>query len=400
MLCIIWTLIISQMAYAQIDLHAHLDMKPGVGPLLFGNSKQIIQAESWDTRLRSKASLESLDPLHSPKIIVVSLYGHPYLSNFGHFDLLKNVQDALEKEYNDIKEFVDKHTENFGIAKTPTEARALLTQKKIVFILSIEGAYGALETEADYKKWIDERGVAIITPFHLTEDHFGGTALLRPWAAIFNSPLSFLESLLITNFSCLSTFCQSPMGVKPDGDLLIRNLLARKVWIDLAHANEMEVREILPELEAKHLPLLITHTQIREVFPAERGVGNLETDYLTKNGGMIGLMPTEDYIAHGMKAPPSGCNEGIAFFRDIFQYTQKRLGEGHVALGSDSNAPIQGLSPRCKTAISKDSQSELEQKGYMNYLQWNELGDYISQDVNWNTKIIEAFLSTWERVRP
>ncbi len=399
MLCIILFLLSGLHAQAQIDLHAHLDMKPGVGVLLNGGTNDPIQADTWYSRFSSKASLASLDALHSPKVIVVSLYGHPILSNPTRFDWMENTRDALEIEYAHIQQFLVRHPLTYGLARTPSEARKLLAAKKNVLILSIEGAYGAFESELDYKKWIDERGVAIVTPFHLTEDHFGGMAFMRPWAAIFNAPIRFFESLLITNLSCLSTFCENPMGVKPDGDLLIRTLLDRKVWIDLAHANEMEVREVLPQLSAKHLPILVTHTQIREVFPAERGVGQMEVDFLTKNGGIIGLMPTEDFIVDSKVPAPSGCNKGIAYFKDIFQYAQKRLGDSHVALGSDSNAPLAGLSPHCKSDSSSKF-NRLEVTGYVNYNQWNELGDYVSDDMNWNSRIIESFLSAWEKVRP
>ena len=397
-LCIICAFFLLSPAWAQVDLHAHLDMKPGLGILLQGDSREPIRANTWDTRILSKASLASLDSFHSPKIIVVSLYGHPFLSHPTRFDWKENTRDALEIEYQHIQQFLSSHSNNFGLARTAQEARTLLTQKKNVFILSIDGAYGALESEADYKKWIDERGVTIVTPFHLSEDHFGGPAFMRPWAAIFNTPLSFLESLLITNLTCLSSYCENPMGMKPDGDILIKALLDRKVWIDLAHANEIEVREILPELEAKHFPMLVTHTQIREVFPAERGVGALEVAYLTKHGGIIGLLPTDDFIVSSNVPSTTGCTEGVTYFKDVFQYAQKRLGEEHVALGSDSNAPLSGLSPHCKSNGTSQF-NQLERNGYQNYSQWNELGDYVADDLNWNGRIVEHFLSTWEKVR-
>lgn len=411
-LCIAWIFgfgsTLGATAQAQLDLHAHLDMKPGMGILLREGPNS---SQTWNSRLQAKESLSTLSALHAPKLTVVSLYAHPVLSKLSrlpHFDPVQNVRDTLEEEYTHLLEFVKNNSQTFGIARTPKEARAFLSDRKNVFVLSIEGAYGALETEADLKKWIDERGVAILTPFHLTEDHFGGVALMRPWAALFNTPIRFLQSLLITNFSCLSHICTSPMGVKPDGDVLIQNLIKRKVWIDLAHANDMEIREILPELEAQKIPVLVTHTEVREVYAAERGLSPLVTDYLAKNGGIIGLIPTDDLIERSTTRSASGCTSGVSFFRDVFRSVQKQLGESRVALGSDINAPITGLAPTCrnsKVAVheslheSVQTQSLLEENGYATYSQWNELGDYVSGDPAWNTKIVDSFLNTWERVR-
>ncbi len=187
--------------------------------------------------------------------------------------------------------------------------------------------------------------------------------------------------------------------MKPDGSTLIDSLIRRKVWIDLAHANELEILEIIPTLKSKKIPLLITHTEIREVFPAERGLGSPEINYLKAQGGMIGLIPTEDLIINTRpKDMQTSCDRGVALFKDIFKYAQQNLGELQVALGSDINAPLKGLAPDCKLQ-GGIGQTELLKKGFYNYSQWKELSDYLSQDPTWNQKIQEAFLSTWDRIR-
>lgn len=403
-LCIILAFLsLHPQAFGQLDLHAHLDMKPGMGVLISGGFNDAPHASQWASRLRTKASSLSLNPLHSPKLVVVSFYAHPYFSRLFHFDLRENVQLALDQEYSDLLTFVQTHAQDWVIAKTPADARSALNAGKHVFVLSIEGADNGLEEENDFKKWIDERGVAIVTPFHLTEDHLGGAAFIPNRLAWLNSPINFIESVMLTGGSCLFGFCKSPVGMKPDGDLLIRNLWKRRVWIDLAHANEMEVRELIPQLAAKKLPLLVTHTEIREVYPAERGVGSLEATYVTEHEGMIGLLPSEDMmpreiIVPGQEAVDPACRSGLTDFKKVFQYARKQLGEMNIALGSDVNSPINGLSPLCKLMPGQNP-SELEQKGYYTYSQWNELSEYVSESPDWNTKIVDRFLELWDHAR-
>ncbi len=376
---------------ASLDLHAHLDLKPGVGFYLQGAFDEAPRAESWDVRLKTKASSLSLSVNENePRIIVVSLYAHPYLSN---------QKPALDLEYEHLSEFTRQHSSEWTIAKTPAEAREAIKNGKHVFILSIEGADQVLETETDYKKWIDERGVAIVTPFHLTEDHLGGVALLRNGLAFFNSPIRFFQSVLLTGGACLKDFCKSYMGIKPDGEIVIQNLMTRKVWVDLAHANDMEIDSLIPIFESRKLPLLVTHTQIRETYPGERGLSPNEITYLTKHDGIIGLLPTGDMLNHPLpNETKSSCTSKLARFKESFRMARTELGTLKVALGSDVNAPINGLSPLCEIKSGQEV-SELEQKGYYTYSQWKTLSNYVSEDPNWNAAIIEKFLSLWEQVR-
>ena len=391
-LCIIMGFLsLASGARASLDLHAHLDLKPGMGPLLQGSFAEPPRAQSWNSRLKTKASSFSLlKNESSPRLIVASFYAHPWLS-----DLKK----ALDLEYEHLTEFVKAHPLEWTIAKQPSEARDAFKKGLSVFVLSIEGADQVLETEADFKTWIDERGVAIVTPFHLTEDHLGGVALLRNGIAFFNSPIRFFESLLLSGGACLKTFCQSPISIKPDGEILIQNLMKRHVWIDLAHANELEVSNLLLLFEEKKLPLLVTHSQIRDTYPAERGVSDLEINYLLKHDGMIGLLPSDDMLNEPMPGEKKGaCTSGLARFKETFQLTRERVGRLKVALGSDVNAPITGLSPLCEP-VSGRAPNELERLGYHTYAQWGELSDYVSEDPKWNTEIIEKFLGLWGELK-
>ncbi|MBS1958832.1 MAG: membrane dipeptidase [Bdellovibrionales bacterium] len=381
-------------ARAQMDLHAHLDLKPGVGLLLRGDFDSPARSSKWDDRVRTKASSQSLTAFESPPLIVISFYGHPFFSNPLSFDWKTNVRDANETEYRHLIEFVRTHP-LFEIAKTPREAENLLSDKRIPIVLSIEGAYGTLENEDDIRKWVDERGVAIVTPFHLSEDHFGGVSMMYKFWGFAAAPIEFFKSMLITGFSCLSDFCKSTVGMTGDGRVLIDSLMRHKVWIDLAHANDIEIGELLPEFKKRKLPILVTHTSPREIYPAERGLPTEVMNAIIDNDGMIGLIPTEDMMKRSWTRSP--CFSGLVEFKQSVHEMIKVLGEERVVLGSDINAPLDGLSPICDVKPGQ-MLSPLEEKGFYTYSQWPTLGQYVSPDTSWSEKSLRHFISLWKRV--
>ena len=383
-------------AYAQVDLHAHLFLKPGMGPLLTGSSHDPVQARSWDSRLETKSNSSSLLSHTTPKIIVVSLYAHPWLSNPLNFDWRANTSLALDREYEELEGFVKAHSDRFILAKNPLEARKALSEKKQVLVLSIEGAYGALETEADLQKWVDRRGLAILTPFHLSEDYFGGSALMPPLLAIFQSPISFFESLIDSGGKCLHSVCKSPVGIKSSGKILLERLMEKKVWIDVAHANEKEIAAMLLMFQPGNLPLLVTHTALRSAYPAERGLGRMEIEYLKKTGGIAGLLPSNDFLNLPPDAP---CQSGLQEFKTELNALDQAIGPGKTAFGTDVNAPIEGLSPACPKPTG-EIMSAFESRGYFRYEDLGALADYAAPDPAWSDRSVENFLASWERIRP
>lgn len=392
-------------AVAQMDLHAHLDLKPGVGLLMRGNFSVPPLSGDWDTKFATKASATSLTEFESPPLIVVSLYAHPYFSvtevegsvvqNILHFDPKDNVRRAIEQEYQHVLAFVNNHP-RFGIAKSPIEAENLITDRRIPIVLSIEGAYGALETEADFKKWIDDRGVAIVTPFHLSEDQFGGTAMMSGVYGLLATPIEFFRALFRSGGSCISTYCKSTTGMKNDGRELVSQLMKRRVWIDLAHANDLTVGELLPILKQAGQPVLVTHTSPRDIYPAERGLSVELMNAVIANDGILGFIPTEDMIKNSWQG--TDCFSSLFEFRQTIKEMIRRFGAERVTLASDINAPISGLSPLCRVDPAQIP-SDIEQQGFYTYSQWTSLAQYVSPDPTWHEKSLKHFIRLWKKVR-
>ncbi len=369
-------------ASAQVDLHAHLVMKPGMGPALIGDFDSPPQSRDWSSRIRTKASRTSLENAGGPQLIVVALYGHSWLSRLQLPGRESNVMDALEEEYRQLRAFVDAPGSKWMIARSAHEARVALSSGKKILVLSIEGAYGAIRTSADLEKWV-ERGLAILTPFHLTEDRFGGVALMRPWAAIFNTPWSFLSTWIQGGGACPGGICRSPVGVSELGKELIESLIQKQVWVDFSHASDLTVEGLMPVMRDRHLPILVTHTASRDGFPAERGLSPLLIRAIrTDLDGIVGMIPSEEMLQS--ETDEHGCKSGVNTFRKTFQSLKLELGEPRVTLGSDANAPLQGLSPPCDLHSGP---------GYAEYA-------HLSSLVQSDPKVLEHFLHLWDRIRP
>lgn len=432
-------------AFAQIDLHAHLHMKPGMGFLLQGSFNEEPKATHWSDKISTKVSGQSLSILtqpNRPKLIVISFYAHPYLSysferDGFHFDRRNNVRKTIEQEYQEFDKFIRYHPDHFAVAKNAADARSIIASGKTAIILSLEGAWATLESPEDYQLWIEERGLAIVTPVHLTPDSLGGNALMTALVSFANATTSFLKSVWNTGGDCLKTYCKSEEGFTEEGLKTIDELMKRKVWVDLAHSNEIEVQTLIQKNEAGingsgPLPLLVTHTQLRDFYPVERGLGSLEINYIRKYDGIVGLIPSQFLMPVAMKeantealknhpeeskatsaASGLSCISGLDVFKKTVTYAIASLGAPErVTISSDVNAPLDGLSPACGEPIAKNGgtldseQFELHRKGFYTYSQWNALTRFVSPDVlnnpkvSWADQSLEHFLVLWEKVRP
>lgn len=419
-------------AKAQVDLHAHLHMKPGMGPMISGTFQDDPRAHRWSDRFQMRASGKSLaeTPIeHLPRLMIISLYGHPYFAysfekdGFA-FDRKAIARRAVEEEYTEFKTFVDQHSDRFQLVRNAKEARKAIASGKVAVVLSIEGAWGHFESPADDQKWIRDRGVAIVTPVHMTPDELGGNALMSTLISMANSTFDFLASVWESRGSCLKTFCKSTLGFTTLGEETVDNLIRNQVWIDLAHMSEKQVNAMIPKLQnanPKPLPLLATHTQLREFYPVERGLGDLEINYIRKQDGIIGLIPSQHMMPAGMKqahedaliahpeeaeaasaAKGLSCITGLEVFKKTVDFAIATLGAPErVALASDINAPLDGLSPGCADVSRMDeSMRDLHRRGYYTYSQWNTLVRYSSPETDWSKRNLEHFLTLWERVRP
>lgn len=376
-----------------VDLHAHLFMKPGLGWLFSGSFHEPLVADSWDDRLSSKVNEETLDA-SGVGIMVVALFAHPVYR--------LDVRDAVREQIAAAETFVKKNR-GWGIAKSPAEAEKLLLDKKRVLVLSLEGAGGVLESEADLRELIDEKGIRIVTPLHLVDDRYGGVATMNGFQYVAN-PMSVVDQLLDAH--CDDGVETNRQGLTPLGERLAVELVERGVWLDMTHSSDEALKTLVPLAERAGQPLLFTHTSLRRHRPAERQLSDAMLLRVKKSGGIIGLLPSDDgfeVMTPARSLCPAGCSveacrRGVPALATMYRRVGETIGYENVMLGSDFNGGMRHLSASCGT------QSELDgEAGYFHVgqtrLVWEGLAR-VGAQVPPLRMTARAFLDAWKRVQP
>jgi microsomal dipeptidase-like Zn-dependent dipeptidase len=373
-----------------VELHAHLFMEHGLGALYRGGFDQPLVADSWDARLSSKANAEALEA-SGAAVVVVALFAHPLFSG--------DLRGSIRAQIDAAERFV-KRRRGWAIARSAPAAERLLRSGKRVLVLSLEGAGGVLESEEDLREFIDERGIRIVTPLHLVDDRIGGAALLRGDDVVGN-PLSFVDQLLDPH--CSGAVPANRRGLAPAGRRLVMELLRRGVWIDLTHASDAALADLVPLVTRAGQPPLVTHTTLRRHQPAERATSDGLLAAIAQGDGIVGLLPSAEAMGDVQPPCPSGCDasacrRGAHAFAALYREVAAVVGADAVMLGADWNGGMRHLPPSCKTTTSLDAPGGLYHMGQEREL-WTALAQ-LGAPVPPLRRTVERFLSSWSRVRP
>lgn len=370
-------------AQGSVELHSHIFMHEGMGFMFHGDFEGPLHATDWTSRFDSQVNPETLNRSNIG-ILVVSLYALPVLTS---------PKEAIRKEVADAEKFVRDYPE-WIIARSPEEARQGLANGKRIMILSLENADGVLDSEEDLREFVDQKGIRIVTFLHLMDNDYGGAAFLRSYHALSN-PLGWGRTLEHMN----------PKGLEPKGRELLKQMIAHKVWIDLAHASDESRKAMTPVIRAAGQPLLYTHGSLRKYYGAERGLSEQQVLEVKESGGIIGLLPSQDMLEDTQvtqKFCPPGCSseqctDGVHAFAQQYSEMAALLGNSadHLSMGSDFNGGIPHLQPSCGT------KTELDREGLWNISQVPELWKALANlgvQVPTHASVREAFLSAWEKV--
>ncbi len=360
-------------------------MHEGAGWDVLGSFTGPIRAESWKDRLRSRVNEASLEK-SGFGLVVVALYSHP---------LFKGSQrESIRRQIATARAFVQKHPD-WALVRSPLELEAVLEKGKRALILSLEGASGVLESEEDLKEFVDGEGIRIVTPVHFIDDSIGGASLMPSALGFLANPLAWLRSRVGGAPGVPEEHVRrNPLGLRPEGRRLIEALLRRGVWIDLAHASDALVADVLPMLRERGQPILVSHTMLRQHYRAERGVTVALLSAVKSSGGIAGVIPSED-ITGMTPVKDSPCEGGIDAFWEQAGEIASRVGAESLAVGSDVNAPLRFLPAPCAKRI-------IEPRGFFDYGQFSELGGTRSNSTERGPFQLDVrrFLSVWKRVGP
>lgn len=384
----------AELPQLSVDLHNHLFMKIALGWLFEGAFDGPLRASSWDDRLSSKINPASLQA-SGIGIQVVALTAHavPGL----------DMRTSVRLQIAEARRFTEQHPD-WVIARSSEQARSQLAAGRRVLVLALEGASGVLESEEDLAEFVDELGVRIVTPLHLVDDRFGGVATLDGFQRLAN-PLGVAHGLLSPECGH-GALPHNPKGLKPPGRALLTALLRRGVWIDLAHASDAALVEMLPMVKAAGQPLLFTHGTLRRHRPAERSLSDHLLSEIAASRGVVGLLPSEDYLGGAHASPdlcprgcsPERCQQGVHRLAAAYRDIARVVGPEAVMLGADFNGGMRHLRPSCGTGTSLDEEAGLWHVGQTGEV-WSALAS-VGAPVPQLGRTLAHFLGAWSQVRP
>jgi microsomal dipeptidase-like Zn-dependent dipeptidase len=246
------------------------------------------------------------------------------------------------------------------IARTPEDARRIVAEGNLAFILSVEASH--LMKDGDWRPQLDELyalGVRTLQPAHQIDSRFAGAA---PHNTIFHVA-QYAENCHIDTDCGLTTSevtlgfdvdanCRNVLGLTADGQALVREMFDRGMLVDAAHLSEQAVRDLHAiAVEYDYYPLYISHGHFREIMIDEKAAEEKTTpawvvEMLRETGGMFGLRTAHEEVDTYEPSPvDNSCHGSSRSFAQAYDYGRMGL---HVAmgLGSDLNGFIQQTRPR------------------------------------------------------
>ena len=257
---LLFLFLLPHVLHAEVDLHSHLFMNEGLTWIFRGDFfDEHLSATNWKNLLSSQANPRTLNN-SDVKIMVASLYAaHPILTPWG-------LREAVRRQIAQAERFVRENPE-WILAKSPEETERALKEGKRALILSLEGASGILETDQDLEEFFN-LGIRIVTLLHLTDDQFGGCALVGGFTgALINFGPWFMGKKLWSDGKLIRT---NPQGLTQEGISFARKLIQKKIWVDLSHASDESLKALTPLLKEAGQPFLYTHNALRK-YPNESG---------------------------------------------------------------------------------------------------------------------------------
>lgn len=164
-------------------------------------------------------------------------------------------------------------------------------------LLAVEGLH-ALEGEVAHVDTLVDAGYRMMSLTHLHDNALGGASTGR-------------EKGGLTKF----------------GREVLRRLEAHEVLLDLAHASEALIDDVLARTDR---PVVVSHTGVKATYPSSRNLSDRHIQAIAREGGVIGIGFWRRVLG---EATPEAIVRAV-------RHVAKLVGVEHVALGSDFDGTV------------------------------------------------------------
>ncbi|HLX83111.1 MAG TPA: dipeptidase [Terriglobales bacterium] len=185
-------------------------------------------------------------------------------------------------------------------------------------LLSIEGAH-ALDGKLENLDVLYRAGYRMMSPSHFFDNDIGGSA-----AGVHKA------------------------GLTDKGREWVRQMEARHMIIDLAHASRATIEDVL-SIAAR--PVVVSHTGVKGTCDNNRNLSDDQIKAIAAKGGLIGIGYWDT----------ATCGTDAGAIVRAMRYASNRVGVDHVALGSDFDGAI--MAPFDTTGLVKITEA-MQAAGY------------------------------------
>lgn len=194
-----------------------------------------------------------------------------------------------------------------------------------------------MRTAADYTSYRRERksgrhvGLIAIQGANVCEGAPAG-ALSLP-GRIVRATLVHLTNSVYGATTSPFSLLRRDRGLSARGRLLVEQLNARRIFVDLAHVHPRSFRDALA-CHARDLPPLVTHTGVDGVRPHWRNLDDEQIRAVAERGGVVGVIFSDFFLR------PRGRRSSGDIVLDHIEHIIRVAGEDVPALGSDFDGMI------------------------------------------------------------
>jgi len=190
------------------------------------------------------------------------------------------------------------HDPRFAVCRSTAEIERARADGRIGFLITMEGVE-PLGTDIHLLRAFHELGVRCVGLTHVRRNLAGDGGLIAPTGS-------------------------SPQGLSPFGRAVVDACEELRIVIDLAHLNPAGVDEVLART---HRPPVISHTNPRRFYDAERNSSDAQMQAVAERGGVVGIS--------SVLLSPSPEGATAAAFAEQVAYVAELIGVEHVGLGFD-----------------------------------------------------------------
>jgi membrane dipeptidase len=190
------------------------------------------------------------------------------------------------------------HDPRFAVCRNSSEIEAARADGRIAFLLTMEGVE-PLGSDIHLLRAFHELGVRCIGLTHVRRNLAGDGGLIAPSGS-------------------------SREGLSPFGRAVVDACQDLRILIDLAHLNPVGVDDVLDRTQG---PVVISHTNPRRFYDAERNSSDAQMRAVAQRGGVVGIS--------SVLLSPRKEGATAAAFADQVAYVAELIGVDHVGLGFD-----------------------------------------------------------------